>query len=160
MSEGIDQFSGTITVELILDRLVDLGPSLDRPLGHRVDVLDVQMDHHRRPPVELRTLRIHLGELFGEHDAGRADLELGMADFVQRTVDPDHFLGSEGSLVEVDGPGALAHNQIGGDLGSPVGNPADWFRHTSSWVRGGILGDVSPRQIPHARYSVRSASMG
>src|SRR5205814_2794774 len=53
----------------------------------------------------------HLGIFIGEHDAGVADLQLGMADLAAGAVHADHFSSTENIFVIFDGLGSALRSE-------------------------------------------------
>src|SRR6185369_2416592 len=103
-----------VAVELLL-RLGDDGAArADRAVEHGVDVLDVEVQHHRRR-------RMPVG-LFAQHDHRVADADLGVADLA---VGPLQLLGDarcEHGGEELDEARRVAHHEVGNDGGIAVGD--------------------------------------
>src|SRR5712692_11046807 len=78
--ERILEAAEPVAVELVCHRTYLPCAGTDRLLEHRVDVLDIEHDAYRRAADRLRTARVHLRKLVGEHDPGITDLDLGVPD--------------------------------------------------------------------------------
>jgi hypothetical protein len=73
----------------------------------------VEQDEHGGAANGLRTARVPLGKLVGQHDLGIANPDFGEPHFTVRGREPREFGGAKGRLVELDGLGGVGDNQIG-----------------------------------------------
>src|SRR5215204_1731245 len=61
VTKGIGQCSGTIAIELVLQRLHFRATCIDRLLENRVAIVNINHQAHRSSAISLRALKAHLG---------------------------------------------------------------------------------------------------
>src|SRR5438270_13559813 len=101
MAKRILNEAGTVSVELVLNRLQDFRALSRRALNHAIDVGKVNIEAYRagadggRAGIALP----HAWIFVGQHDVRVADLQLGMTDLAVRTIHANGFSRSEYFLV-------------------------------------------------------------
>src|SRR5207237_37490 len=112
VTERMLDLTRAIAVELVLDRSHDLGARRHRARNQRVDVVDVEMELHRRAADRRRREDAEVGILVGEHDRRAGDLELGVADSSARLREPHGLLRAERLPVELDRAGRVLAAEV------------------------------------------------
>jgi hypothetical protein len=118
VAERIFDGAAAVAVELVGQGSADLTPRRHRALEAAVDVLQVDVEAERRPAQCLGGAGDsvgHLGHLVGQHQAGIADLQLGVTQPPIGHVHPVDLLGAERLLVELDRCRAPLHDNVRGD---------------------------------------------
>ena len=111
MPERVGQRAGTVAVELVLDRVQYFGSVCNGPLEDGVAVLHEKAKSPWCTAIRKRAAGVSLGALVREHEHGIADLDLGVSDFSVRPRETHDFEGAEGLPIELDGAGAVMHDQ-------------------------------------------------
>jgi AcrR family transcriptional regulator len=90
-------------MEFLLRRSQQFSALGERVLDEAIDILDLEMEFHRRATQPVGADRAEIGILVGEVEALAADRKLGMADpAVARLGQPIDLPGAEGPYVEID----------------------------------------------------------
>ena len=101
-------------MELILRRPEQIRTACDRVFHEAVDILDLEMELHRRAAQAIRADRAEVRIFVRKEEALSADRKLGMADPVVAGIgEPEELLGSESLHIEVDRSRRAAHDEIG-----------------------------------------------
>lgn len=136
VSEGVLDEAGAVAVELVLDGLEEFGSVGGGALDDFVDIgeVDVEADGAAADGGGAGVSGAHAGVLVGEHNAGGADLELGVADFAVGAGHAHDFGGAEDVLVVVDGAGGSIDDEVRGDGVVVLGNVRDFGHDVLLWV--------------------------
>lgn len=104
VAERVANAARAFAIELVGWRAHHRCASFDGALGSRVDVVQVQVDHARPVVAFSRRTDVALRKLVAQHQHGRAQLQLGMADAPAGLGEPEALGRTEGLLVEADRP--------------------------------------------------------
>lgn len=113
--EGIAHGAAAISVVLILQGRHDGRTRLGGLSEQRIGALDVEVDGDGRAPEGFGAEDLHLRILIDEHEAGVADLNLGMGDSTLGILHAGELRGTEGATVEVEGGLRTLHDETGGN---------------------------------------------
>src|SRR6266404_7286463 len=102
MPRRIDNPPGAVAPELVLHREEDLRTSGHGPLDHFVHVFDIDIDHHRRAAVRLRSTARKGWPLSFDHDHSPADRKRSMCHGPVGTGSAHQFHGIKRGLAEVN----------------------------------------------------------
>src|SRR5687768_7068599 len=111
VSGWIHDPAGAITPELVLDGDKDPRAGSHGTLDYRIDVVNIDKDHHGRAAISRRGPAIERGPLRFDHDHRTANRDQRMRDCPIRPRSPDPLNGVKGGLAEVEFRTGVLANQ-------------------------------------------------
>ena len=116
MPERVHDRAEPVTEELVGDRARFHRAGGDGPGEGGIDILDIDLELHRRPAQPRRTDRPEIGILVRQHDHRVAKLDLGMPDPPVRRIDEtEQFPRTKGGDIEINRFAGILDTDIGQD---------------------------------------------
>src|ERR1700752_2652328 len=126
VARGILDRGEAVAPEHVGDRHHHLGPGPDRAIEGGVHVGQVEVERGGGMADRRGRQAAHVRILLRQHDAGVADLDLGVHEPAVRAIDAHDLPRAERALVEVDRRGPILDGQGRGHGVIALGN---WLRH-------------------------------
>src|SRR5579859_351005 len=102
MAERVTDKAGAVAIELVLDRSLDFRSLRDGLFDNFVAIGKVGIEAYRRRADALSAAMAHLWIFIGQHDAGVADLQLGVAYLAVGTIHANQNGRPENTFVVFD----------------------------------------------------------
>src|SRR5215212_1233172 len=143
--EGVRHPAAVVAVFAVLNRHQLRRPGRDGALEHRVYVLHIEENVHRRAAGRSRAAHADVGRLVGEHDRRVADHDLRVTDPPVRVRPAKDLRSPERLLVELDGLRCALDGHVRRHGVEPLRDGVDLATHTSPFLAYAIKRKASLR---------------